>query len=384
MKREQAVRRERGAVAVMVSAFLGGGVVLAMLALTVDVGNLMYERRQLQNGADAVAMKMVNLCSANISNCNPLLPATDSALDAMNGANAGDGAAALNGTRTDTAGGNGICGRVPGASNIAACNSEVTDPDIRYLPECPPMPSWLKAPSTVKYVEAHSVTATTGSIAGAIAAWFSDSSTTVKACSRVAWGPAGSASVMPLSFSECEWNATAALGFGVETSLPLKYSNAATTVCDSYKGRDYDGGFGWLVHSTGTCQMTVDANKWVEADTGVGAGNDCIPQIVPGQIIYIPIFDCINKTKTLCVNDAQTPTTYYHIAGLAAFQVTAVRITGPIIGSAGAAATTECQNESLDNKCIFGKFIKDLVPVGTIDTTGGATDYGISVAQQVG
>jgi hypothetical protein len=189
---------------------------------------------------------------------------------------------------------------------------------------------------------------------------------------------------MPIAFSECEWNITTSQGFGVETSLPLKYANSVSTGCNNYKGHDYDGGFGWLAHASNVCSGQVDANSWVTADTGVGAGNDCIPKIVPGAILYIPIYDCINKTKTLCVNDAMNPTTYYHIAGLAAFQVTAVQITGPKIGTSGPAATAECAAESKDGKCLFGKFIEALVPVGSVDTSGTATNYGINVLQPAG
>ncbi|MFL6079481.1 MAG: hypothetical protein ACJ714_06090, partial [Ornithinibacter sp.] len=68
----------------------------------------------------------------------------------------------------------------------------------------------------------------------------------------------------------------------------------------------------------------------------------------------------------------------------AAFEVTAVDITGNVVGTPGNAAHTECIKESLDNKCIYGKFVKDLVPVGSIDTSGTATNYGIVNIQSVG
>ncbi len=46
---------ERGAVAILVAILLPL-VFIGMAALTVDVGNISAERRQLQNGADAVAL----------------------------------------------------------------------------------------------------------------------------------------------------------------------------------------------------------------------------------------------------------------------------------------------------------------------------------------
>ena len=49
---------DRGAVAPLVAILMAGGVVLGMLTLSVDVGNIMWERRQLQNGADAASLAL--------------------------------------------------------------------------------------------------------------------------------------------------------------------------------------------------------------------------------------------------------------------------------------------------------------------------------------
>src|SRR6266704_3179830 len=48
-------RDDRGAVGVLVAILMGGGVLLGMGAVVVDVGQLYSERAQLQNGADAGA-----------------------------------------------------------------------------------------------------------------------------------------------------------------------------------------------------------------------------------------------------------------------------------------------------------------------------------------
>jgi Flp pilus assembly protein TadG len=57
-------RRERGAVAILLTVLLGTGVLLGVAALVIDVGNLYAERGQLQNGADAAAMVVANDCAA--------------------------------------------------------------------------------------------------------------------------------------------------------------------------------------------------------------------------------------------------------------------------------------------------------------------------------
>ena len=46
---------ERGAVTTVVATLLLGGVVFGFLAIGVDYGQLMYERAQQQNSADAAA-----------------------------------------------------------------------------------------------------------------------------------------------------------------------------------------------------------------------------------------------------------------------------------------------------------------------------------------
>ena len=55
--------RDKGAVAAIVAILVSSGVVMGMLALTVDVGNITAERRQLQNGADAATFALARSCS---------------------------------------------------------------------------------------------------------------------------------------------------------------------------------------------------------------------------------------------------------------------------------------------------------------------------------
>ena len=57
---------ERGAIAMMVTVLLASGVLLGCAALSVDVGNLSAERRQLQNGADAAALSAAQDCAITV------------------------------------------------------------------------------------------------------------------------------------------------------------------------------------------------------------------------------------------------------------------------------------------------------------------------------
>ena len=64
-------RDERGAVGIFVAMLLGGGVLLGMGALVVDVGQLYQERAELQNGADAAALGVAKSCA--LGACDPAL-----------------------------------------------------------------------------------------------------------------------------------------------------------------------------------------------------------------------------------------------------------------------------------------------------------------------
>ena len=62
-------RHERGAVGTIVGVLLAVGVVFGFLAISVDVGGLLWERRQLQNAADAAALSLATECATG-ANCS--------------------------------------------------------------------------------------------------------------------------------------------------------------------------------------------------------------------------------------------------------------------------------------------------------------------------
>src|SRR5688572_8128324 len=63
----RAGRDDRGAVAVTVAILLGGGVLLGVLALVIDVGRLYVERTVLQTSADSAALGVAKACSQDDS-----------------------------------------------------------------------------------------------------------------------------------------------------------------------------------------------------------------------------------------------------------------------------------------------------------------------------
>ena len=204
------VRGERGAVAAIFAVLLFGGVVMGMLALTVDVGSVMFERRQLQNAADSMSMALAMNCAKDPTKCTPALNKPE--LISLAGLNAADGLAQL-AVRADAP--DGMCGRNTGNGNMPLCASSATNAPIANLAECPPLPSSLTSGpgALTAYVETYSLTKSTAPnntilpsiFSRALTGAFTGKSHT--ACARAAYGPVAPASdvVLALTMSECDW-----------------------------------------------------------------------------------------------------------------------------------------------------------------------------------
>ena len=124
---------ERGAIAMMVTVLLASGVLLGCAALSVDVGNLSAERRQLQNGADAAALSAAQDCAITV--CPT---ATSPSLTVLAGANATDGTSSISRTNPALPA---VCGAGPAAgwSAVRRAAGWVSAP--RHRAGCPPTTS---------------------------------------------------------------------------------------------------------------------------------------------------------------------------------------------------------------------------------------------------
>ena len=119
-------RPDRGAVSTVFAVLLAGGVVMGMLAMTVDVGSIWLERRQLQNGADAASMALADICARDATKCDPTQ--TSATLDPLLDDNAGKDQASQLDTRSGTV--KGQCARKPSGTNfpgMPVCDSTSTD-----------------------------------------------------------------------------------------------------------------------------------------------------------------------------------------------------------------------------------------------------------------
>jgi hypothetical protein len=397
---------ERGAVAMLVAIFFGTGAFFALAALTIDVGNINADRRQLQNGADSVALAVARQCVKD-GTCNP----SDTSLQTLVDANAADGATEIRRVDGQTPA---ICGQGPG---LTACPTSPA-PDPKNLQECPsPILT-----GTFKYVRVYTETKNAAgvhilpySFGAAIAGVGSGANQ--QTCASVAWGPAGVSASLPFAFSACEWNnATAPVPPATQRAYPpsppydsvtnpmnplwektIAFNTINGTDC-TWNGHDFAGGFGWLCHDStctppaaSTCSITTSGG-WVDAVTGNGGGNDCRSNIQDsvGTVIFIPVFDCINPNKNYCPDpvgtDKSTGThTYYHIQGYASFFLTAVddgAIQANLTGYPTVASKASCSAKG--GKCLFGWFTQGLSKVPGAKIDPNAHDFGLSVIQLAG
>ncbi|WP_404391251.1 Tad domain-containing protein [Humibacillus xanthopallidus] len=391
-------------------------VVMGMLALTVDVGSIMVERRSLQNGADAASMALADVCAQDEASCDPNDGENDAMLTSLLEANTGsDGLSQLelDGNRPDTT--NGQCARTPTGSSFPGmpeCLSASETADIAALNECPPVPAWLADEPEIPYVETYSRTLSEGGtsilpkyFAQTLVGTPPDSS--VSACARAAWGaPTSYTGTIPITFSVCEWQYFMDDYGGYVAELPgpngygsgpgqtpwpttdrekviyLKASSSAEPKTCFYNGmNDFPGAFGFVT-STG-CVATVTTEGWVDTKTGTAVPNDCKPLLsgMHNTVVALPVFDCVQggasaptaDIATLDCTDLGTGTqAWYHIAGWAKFYISAVR--APSVNLLSGISGEACSNSEV---CLKGWFVKgSLEDVDSITAPDGDNDFG--------
>ena len=310
--------REKGAVTTIVAVLLASGVVMGMLALTVDVGNIMAERRQLQNGSDAAALALARSCAKSPvgTDCSSAANAS-SGLASLAGANSKDNLQSV--PALDAASQPLICGHnVP---TLPTCTLPSSASD---LAACVPTPSWLD--SSTPYVETRATTLSSGSNPNALTSFFARAvvdgyvDKQYRACSRAAWGPAGATgTTLPLVMGYCDWQSKTADGTKFApappytpapgtstTTLPSAISSGdypilivahagsddtVDTCGRNANGGFYPGGFGWTETDATVCSTSFDDEGNADGDPGASLPGTCKDQLAGyvGREVYIPV-----------------------------------------------------------------------------------------------
>lgn len=398
---QYSTRRDRGAVATIVTIICTLGVVVGMLAISADMGSIMAQRRTGQNSSDAATMTLAYACSRrDASTCSATArtaPAVTSIASANSSATVTDACASA--VARSAAGGS-----VP----LAECPAGVT----ADLGSC--MPASTNT-SLLPYVEVRTRNTASTPFGGALGA---GSSKPVSACARAAWGPPGSYTAkVPIVVSECEWirNTTngsvyqtgpagASPGYGTsagQTPWPAVSSEitillkSTTTVPCAINGKDTAGGFGY-VEPSGGCGALVSINDWAQIDTGSSPpDNTCYAVIagLVGTVIELPIFDCLVKQGSLptgpisgysdCTgNSAGGGNSYYHIRGWAKFYLTGYKIGGSQEAASLRSGTVPCSG---GDRCISGWYVTGtLTGQGTPVPPTGGNNFGANIVVPAG
>lgn len=385
------VRREDGVIAIVLALLAGSGILIAFLALVVDIGAMQVERRELQNGAEAAAVSAAYDCSFPGSALYPC-GSTAGAIS-LASANARDGAAGVNAGD--------LCGQ--GNAALTPCVQPRT---VRNCPNTPSAAKWVQVTASTK----------TGGGSSFLPQFFMQyipgiGPKTISACAQAAWGPpAGSlGTIFPMALQWSCWQAQVA---GNNAYGPTTYSYAASTLWERYfkmsngnnagclGSADISAGFGWLsIGGTVACSNVNGAgytyDAWVPIDTGNDMTNDCkaiLPAIL-GKPLALPIYDCTwqngvwygSRYPTGAACDTLTaPTTgtgrYFHLAGFGSFLMS-----GYFYGSGnqsydGAMGAAPCVS---NDRCFYGWFTQQtLLTSGNIGDT--APYMGLNVVQLVG
>jgi hypothetical protein len=272
-------RDEHGAVVVIMVVFTV--VIVVMAALVVDIGGLLDERRQLQNGADASALAVAHSCA---------LGACDTTqASAFANANARDSHTTVDSV---TVSGN----LVTVLTSTKAANGDTI------------LPYWFaQALGSEKGKTAHA-----------------------KAVAK--WAPLGRATATRLAVSQCD---VSRLGISTVVSVIMFHSNSSS--CDGSSGHDTSGAFGWLDAdgSGNACELTVSASQTATADTGTSGPTKCLDPYLNKDIL-IPVFDDvvgITGTGTKAV---------YTVKGFARFHLTGYRFGGKKTTPVPCSGSTDC------------------------------------------
>ena len=425
-------RGDRGAVAIIVAMLFGFGVMIGAAALTIDVGRINLDRRQLQNGADAAALSAAQDCIKTACP-NKGVTADMDRLRALADGNAGadqasaiarvDGKLALCGTPTvknatglDVATGLTACDVPANSSNLQECPTPKLPSDS--FPGATETPYLRVYAQTLNAAKTQTLLPYTfgAAIAGA------GSGANQQACASVAWGPVGqyTASV-PITISLCMFDAMVAsyggnlppapdstwpgYGTGHTSAWPssaaeqIEYTTKYAGNCDNSNGHAANGSFGWLTNTN--CQVSVTSGKWINGNPG---NNFECPDLYKywGTTVNLPIFDCVVDSHddpgappaagSVCaIPSSGGSNIWYHIRGWASFYLSGYRFPGnagadttPNVASATKVSllsnTAPCGQPA---SCLSGWLTKGETSAAPIGIPG-TPDYGLKGLQVVG
>ena len=344
---------ERGVAAIVV--MLCAVALFGIGAVVVDIAALLQEKRVLQNGADAAVLAIAEQCGAG--DCGDPADSADEYADA----NADDGSSTVDE----------LCG--VGVTGVSDC----ADP-----PSLPDGASYVRVDATTEGTDGGD------QVRFSFARFLGFTGGSVRARAQAAWGgPASLTSELPMTISECEYNAYTSDGDDLDPPPPYDTTGYPTPEAIIYlhdttgaspcpagpAGSDLPGGFGWLDTDENGCHATSDINGWFDDKTGRPPPTSCTATLmagIVGTIVHIPIFD---QTNGLTGTNGE-----YHMIGFGAFYVTGYSIEGQYKERSLVTNAFPCSGQA---SCISGFFVQD--PTPTTGTIGGPS-MGVLVVALIG
>jgi Flp pilus assembly protein TadG len=313
--------QERGAVSVLVALLMV--VILGFAALAVDVALVYSERAQLQNGADAAALGVAQICAMDPS----------------------DSQCAIDSSRAKELANNNA---MDGASNV---KSIALDKLARKVTVSTGAKESGIADNSISLVFANALGVPTAE---------------VSAQSSAAWGtPSKGRIILPLAIAECKFNLALS---GLESAPQLLQMKGGE--CGGLPG-----GFGWIQGtSSTTCGITVSAGTssnsgvWFSSDTGANVPSVCGSsdiEAMKDQTVLLPLYDLATGVGS---------SGKYYIKAFAAFHITGYQFPSHLWWPADGSGISSC------NKCLRGKFVK-LVSLDSAFELGSGTSYGATIVR---
>jgi len=369
-------QNEDGAIVVIVAVLMV--VMVGLGALVVDTGSLYWEKRQLQNAADAGALALAAQCAEDMVDCDAPAAVLATAIQPFVDGNAND---AHTGLPVEVAHG-------PDPQRCELGSTATANPQT--------------GPSVVK-VSTRTVDASNdgaGFLTHAFASIFGIDTTTVFACATAAYGYAASLVTMPLILSGCEFNLDPNGGTAATQTFSGDHPNSAAVTktimfhqgtvgsddtCNAQAGQDVndDGflpaGFGWLENDGGCVVVTtvVDGDEWVHKDPG--ANPECGSAKLQDRlntVIQLPVFNDFcrpHPSQPDCPADNNT-NGMYRVHTYASFYLQGFKLGG---GPGMEGGVHGCSGSE---RCISGYFTKSTVGAGAM----GGTPGGVIVVQLTG
>lgn len=346
-------RGERGAIGVLVAVLIGGGVLVGMGALVIDVGQLYQERAELQGGADAAALGVAKTCALAV--CLPVVSA---------------GYADANASR--------LTGRTEGVSLVCGSGGLIKG---LLLGSCPPSNGQLTdcpaPPAGSSYVDVNTTTQLANgssllppAFARTLLGNRGFRGSHVNACAQAEWGAPTVAVVAGLSISACEWDQATNQGNSFAAAPPYPpnqvpapsddqvlhmHGTGPTGGCGAEgSGAEAAANFSWTDDPGGNCGLSINGNIF-GGSAGLSVSQPCRTLLSSARANKTVIFVAVYVSVSGNNNNLSL-----RLKGFAAFVVTGYHMGGFTAGD-WLNGSNDCTGNDF---CLNGYFTTALIPSG--------------------